>query len=234
MALSGGKRVWIAGGALLLCLTTFSQAQAPYVPDVTEAREKEWRKLVAASQAAYASGKPAEGIDPARRGLMLADELFGVDDPRALISANDLALQLDSTGHFKEAESLFRRVFDSYLRTRGEDDPNTQLAVENLVDFYMARERYDAAGPLADYALISFRRTTGVTSARSRRMEQIVAAMPKPALHVTPPSAPTKQADAAAGTAVNDPNPESKQARQGDDVEKMMSPAMEEAAENHP
>lgn len=167
--------------ALLLCIAAPLQAQAPYVPDVTEAREKEWRKLVAASQSAYSQGKAADGIDSARKALALAHELFGGDDPRSLISANDLALQLDSTGHYREAESLFRRVFDSYLRTRGEDDPNAQLAVENLIDFYMARKRYDVAGPLADYALASFRRTTGATSEHSQRMERIVAAMSKPA-----------------------------------------------------
>src|SRR3546814_3678034 len=83
-------------------------------------------------------------------GLTLADDLFGPDDPRTLISANDLALHLESTGHYREAEGLYRRVFDSYLRTRGEDDPNSQLALENLVDFYVARNRPDAAGPLAE------------------------------------------------------------------------------------
>jgi hypothetical protein len=227
--LGGGKRGWILRGALLLCLAAPLDAQAPYVPDVTEAREKAWRKLVAASQAAYASGKHEDGIDPARKGLALADELFGPDDPRTLISANDLALQLDSAGYYREAEGLYRRVFDSYLRTRGEDDPNTQLAVENLVDFYVARKRHDAAGPLADYALRSFRRTTGSGSARSQRMEQIIAALPKPAPSMpTPPeSAVVKSADQAAT-----PMPEP--AHQGDNVEKMPSPTSESAGENHP
>lgn len=176
-----GRMVWKLRGALLLALAAPLQAQAPYVPDVTEAREKEWRKLVAASQAAYTSGKAVDGADPARKALALAEELFGADDPRTLISANDLALHLDAARHFTEAETLMRRVFETYLRTRGEDDPNTQLALENLVDFYLARKRYDAAGPLADYALNSFRRTSGSGSAHSRRMEQIIAAMPKPA-----------------------------------------------------
>ena len=232
--MGGGKGVWIVRGALLLCLAAPLHAQAPYVPDVTEAREKEWRKLVATSQAAYALGKPADGIDPARKGLTLADELFGADDPRTLISANDLALQLDSTGHYREAESLYRRVFDSYLRTRGEDDPNSQLAVENLVDFYMARKRYDAAGPLADYALRSFRRTTGSGSTRSQRMEQIVAAMPKPA------AVPSVSAESAAiGRATMDsadqaaaPMPE--QAPEVDNVEKISPTAMEAIDEKHP
>lgn len=180
MALDG-KRGWLLRAALLLCIGAPLQAQAPYVPDVTEAREKEWRTLVATSQAAYMAGRPADGIDSSRKGLALADELFGADDPRTLISANELALQLDSTGHYREAESLFRRVFDSYLRTRGEDDPNTQLAVENLVDFYVARKRYDAAEPLAAYALNSFKRTTGSANPRSQRMERILATMPKAA-----------------------------------------------------
>ncbi|HJT39514.1 MAG TPA: tetratricopeptide repeat protein [Rhizorhapis sp.] len=161
--------------ALLICLATPVQAQAPYVPDVTEAREKAWRGLVASAQSAYVAGRVAEGVEPARKALALADELFGPDDPRALISANDLALQLEATARYREAETLLRRVFDSYLRTRGEDDPNTQLAVENLVDFYLARHRSDAARPLADYALASFRRTTGSGSERSKRMERIVA-----------------------------------------------------------
>lgn len=200
MVLHGWRRGWKLRGALLLCLATPLQAQAPYVPDVTEAREKEWRKLVSASQSAYSSGKAADGIDPARKALALADELFGADDPRTLISANDLALQLEATGHFREAESLLRRVFDSYARTRGEDDPNTQLGLENLVDFYLARKRYDAAGPLADYALNSFRRTTGSGSERSRRMEQIVAGMPReaPAAPAAAPAAVVNAPESAA------------------------------------
>ena len=199
--MTGGSRGWISWSIAWLCLAAPLHAQLPYVPDVTEAREKEWRTLVAASQAAYASGK-ADGVDPARKGLALADELFGADDPRTLISANDLALQLEATGRYREAEGLYRRVFDSYLRTRGEDDPNTQLAVENLVDFYLARKRYDAAEPLASYALASFRRTTGSGGTRTRRMEQILAAMPRPAPPVALPapsaSAPSAAVDASA------------------------------------
>jgi hypothetical protein len=114
-----------------------------------------------------------EGAEPARKALAAADDLFGPDDPRTLISANDLALVLESTGHYRDTEQLLRRVFDSYLRTRGEDDPDCQLALENLIDFYLARNRPDAAAPLVDYALGSFRRTTGATSERSRRMEDI-------------------------------------------------------------
>lgn len=170
-----GKTSGLWWAALLFGSTPPVWAQAPYVPDVTEAREKEWRKLTATSQAAYAAGKAADGIDPARKALTLAEELFGKDDPRTLISTNDLALQLEAAGHFSEAEMAFRRVFDSYLRTRGEDDPDSQLALENLIDFYLARKRYDVAAPLASYALVSFRRTTGSTSARSQRMAQIVS-----------------------------------------------------------
>lgn len=167
---------------LTLGLVQPAQGQAPYVPDVTEAREKEWRTLTATAQSAYASGRAADGVEPARKALALADDLFGADDPRTLISANDLALQLEGIGHFREAESLLRRVFDGYRRTRGEDDPNCQVAIENLVDFYVARKRPDAARPLAEYALASFRRTTGATSERSRRMEAVLTSIaPVPA-----------------------------------------------------
>lgn len=162
-------------------------AQAPYIPDVTEAREKEWRALVATAQSAYASGRAADGVDPARQALALSEELFGPDDPRALISANDLALQLEATGRFRESELLLRRVFDSYARTRGEDDPSCQMALENLVDFYLARKRFDVARPLVEYALATFRRTTGGRSERSLRMEGVLASLPaeKPAPPVT-------------------------------------------------
>ncbi|HEX7876962.1 MAG TPA: tetratricopeptide repeat protein [Sphingobium sp.] len=190
---------------LLICFAAPAQAQTPYVPDVTEAREKEWRTLVAAAQSAYAAGRAAEGIEPARKALALADELFGPDDPRALISANDLALPLDAAGHYSEAEGLLRRVFDSYLRTRGADDPNSQLALENLVDFYLARRRTDAARPLAEYALASFRRTTGLTSERSRRMEAILAAMPT--RHDEPGEAPAASPDIGEGNDAS-PSPE--------------------------
>ena len=164
--------------ALLSGWVISAQAQAPYIPDVTEAREKEWRALVATAQAAYASGRAADGVDPARKALALSDDLFGPDDPRALISANDLALQLEAMGRFQESEQLLRRVFDSYTRTRGEDDPSCQMALENLVDFYLARKRFDAAQPLVEYALATFRRTTGGRSERSMRMEAILASLP--------------------------------------------------------
>lgn len=167
--------VWL--GAWLIGVAMPVHAQAPYVPDVTEAREKEWRSLVGTAQAAYRNGKAAEGLISARKALTIADELFGPDDPRALISANDLALQWESAGQYRQAEDLLHRVFNGYLRTRGEDDPSTQLALENLVDFYRARERPDAARPLAEFALNSFRRTTGAGSERSRRMQNIVAQM---------------------------------------------------------
>jgi len=214
----GGRKMVKLRVALLLCAAAPLQAQAPYVPDVTEAREKEWRRLAAASQAAYSAGQAADGMATARKALGLADDLFGADDPRSLISANDLALQLESAGHFRESESLFRRVFDSYSRTRGDDDPNTQLALENLVDFYVARKRYDAAAPLADYALGTFRRTTGATSPRSQRMAQIIAAMPKAADLaptgqdiITPPPDPPAQTVAAPTAVVVEKMPENVQ-----------------------
>ncbi len=165
---------------LLLFLAPPAWGQAPYVADVTEAREKQWRSLVAEAQTAYTGGRLSEGTEAARKALALADELFGPDDPRTLISANDLALLLEGIGNHREAEQLLRRVFDSYLRTRGEDDPNCQMALENLIDFYLARKRTDAAGPLVGYALDLFRRTTGATSERTQRMEKIAAQMSKP------------------------------------------------------
>ncbi|WP_242122796.1 tetratricopeptide repeat protein [Sphingobium sp. Sx8-8] len=240
MAVGGRKsgKLWMA---LLLSIAAPLQAQAPYVADVTEAREKEWRKLAAASQAAYSAGQAADGIDTARKALGLADELFGKDDPRSLISANDLALQLESAGHFREAESLFRRVFDSYLQTRGEDDPNTQLALENLIDFYMARKRYDAAAPLADYALVSFRRVTGAASARSQRMAQIVATMPKMADPLAEkPTATGSEASGAAPTQAEHPAPAVEHTAQNiaapppESVEKMSMTPKADQAEMHP
>lgn len=171
-------RLKFIAAAMLLGLAMAAQAQAPYVPGVTEAREKEWRALVASAQSAYAAGRAPDGVEPARKALALAEELFGPDDPRALISANDLALHLEATGHYRESELLLRRVFDGYARTRGEDDPGCQMALENLVDFYIARKRFDAARPLADYALSTFRRITGAHSGRSKRMEGVLASMP--------------------------------------------------------
>lgn len=170
----------LAAISLALFLIFPVRAQAPYVPDVTEAREKEWRTLVSAAQSAYVAGKASEGTDSARHAVALAEDLFGPDDPRTLISVNDLALNLEAVGQYRETETLMRRVFDSYSRTRGEDDPNSQMALENLVDFYVARGRPDAAGALARYALDSFRRTSGAASARSKRMEAIVAGLPAP------------------------------------------------------
>ncbi|WP_022682782.1 tetratricopeptide repeat protein [Sphingobium bisphenolivorans] len=173
-----GRKGAALGLGLFLGLASPLQAQAPYIPDVTEAREKQWRQFVAEAQAAYAAGD-ASGVNSSRMALAIAENLFGPDDPRTLVSANDLALQLEATGRVRESEGLLRRVFESARRTRGEDDPTTQLALENLIDFYIARKRYDMAAPLADYALSSFRRTTGKESQRSQRMAKLIASLPK-------------------------------------------------------
>lgn len=175
---SFNQKGW-AWAIMLFCMTPPAWAQAPYIADVTEAREKEWRGLAAAAQSAYAQGRASEATESARKALAMADELFGPNDPRTLISANDLALPLEVTGHYREAEQLLRRVFDSYLRTRGDDDPNCHVALENLIDFYLARNRPDVAGPLVRYAVDLFRRTTGVSSERSRRMMRISAQIPE-------------------------------------------------------
>ncbi|ALR20424.1 tetratricopeptide repeat protein [Sphingobium sp. CFD-1] len=174
MSIYGRARSIGFGILLLVGLPLSAEAQTPYIPDVTEAREQEWRSLTASAQRAYEAGGSAEGVEQARKALSIAEELFGGDDPRTLISENDLALHLDALHHDAEAERLFRQIFEAYLRTRGEDDQNTQLALENIIDFYISRERIDIARSTAEYALDSFRRTTGKNSDRSKRMERIV------------------------------------------------------------
>lgn len=165
----------------------------PYVPDVTEAREKQWRTLTSQAQNAYAAGQMAQGAAHAREALTVAEEIFDEDDPRTLISVNDLALNLDALHQDEEAETLLRRAFDAYLRSRGEADQNTQLAAENLIDFYASRNRHAAALLLAGWALDSRRRTMGTSSTQSQRMEERLQQLAAAA----PPSAPPPPAEVA-------------------------------------
>ncbi|MDF0543066.1 tetratricopeptide repeat protein [Sphingobium sp. H39-3-25] len=160
----------------------------PYIPDVTEAREQQWRSLTAQAQKEYAAGQTSEGASHASEALAIAEEIFDEDDPRTLISVNDLALNLDALHQDREAEALLRRAFDTYLRSRGEDDQNTLLAAENLIDFHASRKQYQVAQDLAAWALATLKRTTGPSSPQSRHMEQRAAQL---ALAATPPPLPT-------------------------------------------
>jgi hypothetical protein len=173
--------------ALLLIAALASPSVAgrqPYIPDVTETREQQWRSLTAQAQKDYAAGQTSEGAAHAREALAIAEQIFDEDDPRTLISVNDLALNLDALRQDREAEALLRRAFDTYLRSRGEDDQNTLLAAENLIDFHASRKQYQAAQDLAAWTLATLKRTTGPSSLQSRHMEQRLAQL---ALAATPP-----------------------------------------------
>lgn len=194
--------------ALLLIAALASPSVAgrqPYIPDVTEAREQQWRSLTAQAQKDYAAGQTSEGAAHAREALAIAEQIFDEDDPRTLISVNDLALNLDALRQDREAEALLRRAFDTYLRSRGEDDQNTLLAAENLIDFHASRSQYQAAQDLAAWTLATLKRTTGPSSLQSRHMEQRVAQL---ALAATPPPTPPQpsltQDSAPAGAPAED------------------------------
>ncbi|WP_336957794.1 tetratricopeptide repeat protein [Sphingobium aquiterrae] len=201
------RRATVALAAALLLAVSAAPAPAtrqPYVPDVTETREKQWRTLTSQAQKDYAAGQMAEGAAHAREALAVAEEIFDEDDPRTLISVNDLALNLDALHQDGEAEALLRRAFDAYLRTRGEADQNTQLAAENLIDFYASRQRYAAAQELAGWALDSRRRTMGASSTPSQMMEQRLQQLAAAATPAAPPAPPP---DVASPTPAPPPQP---------------------------
>lgn len=122
---------------LATCASGFAQ--------VAERPADAWAELNAQVQQAYRDAQYQRGAELGAEALALAEQRFGSQDTRTIMSANNLALNYDALGRLDAAEPLFRRALDSHERVYGPDHPLTLVSLTNLAGLYQLRGRFDEA-----------------------------------------------------------------------------------------
>lgn len=97
--------------------------------------------------------KIEEATEIFRSILESQEQNIGPDDPRTLITKNNLALSLSNQCNYNDAETLFRQTLDTRLRVLGEDDPRTINTMHNLADCLTKQASYEEAEEFALRAL---------------------------------------------------------------------------------
>ena len=88
-----------------------------------------------------------------RRGLQIAEQHFGPNDPRTAIALNNLATLLQATNRLAEAEPLMRRALAIDEQSYGAEHPNVAIRLNNLAQLLKATNRLAEAEPLMRRAL---------------------------------------------------------------------------------
>jgi CHAT domain-containing protein/Tfp pilus assembly protein PilF len=83
----------------------------------------------------YRQGKPAEGLELARKSLKVQLRTLGEDHPTTALTLGYVATALQYLGKFEEAREYQEKVLRIRLKILGERHPETALAFNNLGDF---------------------------------------------------------------------------------------------------
>nr|WP_222273163.1 FxSxx-COOH system tetratricopeptide repeat protein [Modestobacter marinus] len=106
-----------------------------------------WSMLDRAGTYLAARGEPRTARPLHERAHHLAEQRFGDGDPRTLMSAHHLAMDLHMLGQYTAARDLDQDTLDRRRRELGDDHPDTLRSANNLACDLQALGEYPAALP---------------------------------------------------------------------------------------
>ena len=109
------------------------------------------RLITNLSAALRESGKPAEGVDAAKRSIALMEKVLSPNHPDVAAAANNLGSALADLGRFDEAAPYFQRSVEIRERLFGKDALVLATPHANLGE--LAFRRGDGATALTEYGL---------------------------------------------------------------------------------
>ncbi len=98
-----------------------------------------YETLVKAGYFLSRAGRYAEAISEAEKLVVFAKDAFGQRHEKTATSLNNLAMLLEDTGRFEEAEPLFVEALSNLESAFGAQHPQTQQVFANLERFRAAR-----------------------------------------------------------------------------------------------
>src|SRR5713101_1206540 len=96
-----------------------------------------------------------------QQSMEIRQRVLGPEHPDTLTSMNDLALDLDDSGHYAEAEKLEREALDISRRVLGPEHPDTLMLMSNLGNTLWQEGHYREAEKLNRETLGIQRRVLG-------------------------------------------------------------------------
>src|SRR6266849_5592405 len=96
-----------------------------------------------------------------QQSMEIRQRVLGPEHPDTLTSMNDLALDLDDSGHYAEAEKLEREALDISRRVLGPEHPDTLMLMSNLANTLWQEGHYPEAEKLNRETLDLRRRVLG-------------------------------------------------------------------------
>ena len=96
-----------------------------------------------------------------QQSMEIRQRVLGPEHPDTLTSMNDLATDLDDSGHYAEAEKLERKALDISRRVLGSEHPDTLMLMSNLANTLWQEGHYPEAERLNRETLGIQRRVLG-------------------------------------------------------------------------
>ena len=130
-------------------------------PLFLEAQESSWLELITKYEILRQQGLYLEAVDPAKRGLGIAERTFGSEHPNVGRSLNNLAFLYHRIGKYAEAEPLYARALEIAKKVFGPDNVNVAISISNLAANYTNQGKYTEAETLHKKALALIEKTLG-------------------------------------------------------------------------
>ncbi len=127
--------------------------------------DNEYLALERQARALYEKGKYVEGVEPARRALVLAEQRYAPDHQIVGRALNNLALMLSGQGRPKEAEPLYLRALAIREKTLGAEHPDVAQSYNNLGVVYRNQNRFADAETALKRALAIREKVLGMDHA---------------------------------------------------------------------
>lgn len=107
--------------------------------------DSEYQTLERQARTLHEAGKYMEGLETARRALVVAEKQYAPDHPFVGRALNNLALMLSRQGRSQEAEALYLRSLAIREKASGPDHPDVALTYNNLGVVYRNQNRFGDA-----------------------------------------------------------------------------------------
>lgn len=148
MTIRNEKRRWVRA---LLCLACASSLLVLGCTGSSDPAAR-WENASAKASEAVQQGRYAEAETLWESALKDA-ESFQPEDPRLVVSLNNLAQLYDDRKKYAGAEPLYQRLLAIDEKTLGPDHPDVATILYRLAKLYQAQGKYAEAEPLYQRAL---------------------------------------------------------------------------------
>ncbi len=125
------------------------------------AQEVLWEKLNNKAGTLIKQRRYSDALSVSEEALKIAEDTFGLDNPKVAISLNNIAELYVIKGSYAEIGPLYKRALEINENAFGPDHPDVAISLNNLAELYYNQGRYMEAVPLYKRALEILEKTLG-------------------------------------------------------------------------